>query len=75
MRRAQYFNYEKTIKQTAQYFVTNKLTMMKAEYALGIPHSTISWWFIHKLPQIDYDLYKKVRNQICMNYKNKGRKK
>ena len=65
--------YERKIKETAVFFIENKCTMIEAEKLLGVPHSTICWWFIHKLPYIDRSLYWAVRNRIIYNIKNKRR--
>jgi len=39
--------------------IANGFTILGVEQFLGIPHSTISWTIKHRLPRLDYSLYKK----------------
>ena len=64
---------EEEVKNWANIYLSNEQPFLKTmEIEIGIPHSTIWWNFVHRLPNIDISLYLEVLKQFR---KNKGRRR
>lgn len=55
------------VKEWAIYFIDLGFTIEELEILLEVPHSTISWCWMHRLPHIDGPLYDKVRELILQH--------
>lgn len=74
--RGNYRYTEQDIVAWAKEYVNLPLsTFLKLENTLGVPHSTLWWCFMNRLPHIDFPLYRFVTFKIQDNMKRRGRKK
>lgn len=66
---------DELIVESLKKMVENRYTFLKAQEELGIPKSTLNWWYLHKLPFIDIDLYCKLFNVVFhhKHFKNRSR--
>lgn len=59
------------ILRWANYYVVVGTPLMKLENSLGVPHSTLWWCFIHRLPDISESMYNEVIQRIAVNKKRR----
>lgn len=62
------------VKGWAREYLKKRETLFTLEERLGAPHSTIWWNFIHRLEQIDPDLYTRVMIKLKANKHLGGRR-
>lgn len=65
---------DEDVKFWAEVYTELGITLEEIEQELGISHSTAWWCFMHRLADIDYDLYKEVMFTMTQHKSSKKRK-
>lgn len=52
------------VLEWAKIYIESKMSLDKMEKILSIPHSTLWWCFINRLPGIDYKLFRVVNAKL-----------
>ena len=54
--------------------VSQGLTVLTIEKVTGIPHSTVHWVIMHRLPHLDKGLYEACLSIFCVHKKLGGKR-
>lgn len=65
---------DEDVKFWAEVYTELGITLDEIEQELGISHSTTWWCFMHRLSDIDHDLYVNVMNMLATHKSLKKRK-
>lgn len=62
---------DEDVRFWAEVYTELNITLEEIEKEMAISHSTTYWCFVHRLPYIDYDLYKKTMERMINNRHNR----
>lgn len=65
---------DEDVKFWAEVYTELGITLEEIEREMAISHSTTYWCFVHRLPGIDYNLYKKAMDMMAYNKHNRGKR-
>lgn len=65
---------DEDVKFWAEVYTELGITLEEIEQELGISHSTTWWCFMHRLADIDYNLYKDVMLTMTQHKASKKKK-